>query len=90
MKYRVKQHDILITNYAKKKTEGVIWVITHGLIIKQLAFLVGVKMAREFPPLTCLSIVDGEKITRSEVIIFNESNHPLDDDSDSNSTEIQT
>jgi len=83
MKDRVKSHHQKITTYAKKKKEGVVWIITHGLIIKQVAKLIGINMPKEFPTLTCLSIVDGEKITKTEVIIFNENPVPLEDDTDS-------
>lgn len=56
---RVKSHHNKITKYTKK-TSGVIWIITHGLIMKQVAALIGIKMPREFPSLTCLSIMDGD------------------------------
>lgn len=85
MKYRVRKHHQSITTYSKGKSEGgVIWIVTHGLIIKQIASLIGIKMAKEFPTLTCLSIVDGEKITKSEVTIFNENldDRDLSDDRD--------
>ena len=83
MKLRVKKHHDKITNYMKKdikkgssnntNNKNVIWIITHGLIMKQVASLIGIKMSKEFPPLTCLSIMDGEIITKGEVIMFHES-----------------
>lgn len=73
MKARVRRHHQQILGYGKKHSEGIIWIVTHGLIIRQVATLIGVKMAKEFPTLTCLSIVDGDKITKSEVTIFNEN-----------------
>ncbi len=81
MKTRVRKHHSKITSYARKKDQGVIWIVTHGLIIKQVASLIGIKMGKEFPTLTCLSIVDGEKITKSEVTIFNKTNTEEDEDS---------
>jgi broad specificity phosphatase PhoE len=89
MKSRVKDHHNMITNYSKKKKIGVIWIVTHGIIIKQVAALIGVKMPKDFPNLTCLSIVDGEKITKSELLIFNENASPVEDDSE-NSESIVT
>ena len=74
MKRRVRRHNQKISAYGKTTGNGIVWIVTHGLIIKQVADLMGVKMAKEFPTLTCLSIVEGEKIIRSEVIIFNETN----------------
>ena len=88
MKSRVKDHHIKITNYAKRKKKGIIWIVTHGLIIKQVAALVGVKMPKEFPTLTCLSIVDGEKYTKSEMVILNENSSPIDDDMDSGESSL--
>jgi hypothetical protein len=46
-------------------------------------------MPKDFPNLTCLSIVDGEKITKSELLIFNENASPVEDDSE-NSESIVT
>lgn len=83
MKSRVKTHHNRITTYGKKKKRGVIWIVTHGLIIKQVAGLIGMKMPKEFPTLTCLSIVDGDKLTKSELVIFSENREPIDDDTDS-------
>lgn len=71
MKKRVKSHHNKITKYTKK-TNGVIWIITHGLIMKQVASLVGIKMSKEFPSLTCLSIMDDEIQTKGEVIMFHD------------------
>ncbi len=70
MKKRVQSHHDKIT----KKSHGVIWIITHGIIMKQEAELVGIKMKKDFPSLTCLSIVDSEEnITKGEVILFHDS-----------------
>lgn len=82
MKSRVRTHHHRIMNYGKKKRKGVIWIVTHGLIMKQLAGMVGVKLPKEFPTLTCLSIVDGDKMNKSEMLIFNENSAPIEDDSD--------
>ena len=82
MKARVKTHHERITTYGKKR-KGVIWIITHGLIIKQLANLIGIKMPKEFPTLTCFSIVDGEKITKTDLVVFRENTEPIEDDTDS-------
>jgi broad specificity phosphatase PhoE len=83
MKARVKKHHNKITSYCKAKERGIIWIVTHGLIIKQVACLIGMKMAKEFPTLSCVSIVDGEKITRSDITIFNENIEIDSDDNDS-------
>jgi phosphohistidine phosphatase SixA len=99
MRRRVKRHHKRIRKYIKtieksptprkkkqKQNSKIIWIVTHGLIIKQVASLIGIKMAKEFPPLTCLSIIDGETITKSEVITFKNKNEtddsPLTSDED--------
>ncbi len=88
MKGRVRKHHHRITNFSKQQKDGgVVWIITHGLIIKQVASLIGIKMAKEFPTLTCLSIVDGEKITKSEVTIFNENLDSLDSEQENSEQE---
>lgn len=92
LKQRVQKHNDKIRKYClssiEKNNEGVIWIITHGLIIKQIACLIGMKrVAKEFPTLTCLSIVDGEKMTKSEILMFNDTNYHDDCNSDSDSPE---
>lgn len=80
MKKRVQSHHDKIT----KKSHGVIWIITHGIIMKQEAELVGIKMKKDFPSLTCLSIVDNEEnITKGEVILFHDN---PDNNSENNDT----
>ena len=79
MKLRVRSHHQKITNYTKKNS-GVIWIVTHGLIMKQVAALSGNRMPKEFPSLTCLSIMDGEAITKGELIMFHDGIDNVDDD----------
>ncbi len=84
MKKRVKKHhdDIIKFIENNNKTGGVIWIITHGLIIKQVAYLINIKMAKEFSTLTCLSITDGDEFTKGEMLLFNniESNSDSTED----------
>lgn len=70
---RVKTHHNNITGYMEKRSGLVIWVITHGLIMRQVAKLAGIRMAKEFPNLTCLSVSDGDRVTKGEVIIPKEN-----------------
>jgi len=106
MRRRVKRHHKRIRKYIKtvenspkpgkqkqkQNQSKVIWIVTHGLIIKQIASLIGIKMAKEFPPLTCLSVIDGDTITKSEVITFKNKNDkddsPLTSDDEDDSTNI--
>ncbi len=87
MKRRVRKHHNKILKYSQKQETGVIWIVTHGLVIKQLASLIDMKLAREFPPLTCLSISDGETITKAEVLMLNTNRDHSSDSSDSDSGE---
>ena len=88
MKYRVKSHHHKITKHTKQ-TSCVIWIITHGLIMKQVASLVGIKMLKEFPSLTCLSIMDGDKNSTGQVIMFHDgtNNEDLDEDCEMNTAD---
>ena len=54
----------------KSQKGGVIWLITHGLIMKQVALLYDIHMAKDFPSLTCLSISNSSDITNGEIITF--------------------
>ena len=85
LKNRVRLHHDKITKYVKNKNKhkGIIWIVTHGLIIKQIASLIGIKVAKEFPTLSCLSIednnkIDGENISKSGIIMFHEENNESD------------
>lgn len=70
MKIRVKRHHKNMVEYSKNKKCGVVWLITHGLIIKQIASLYDVQMPNAFPSLTCLSIPNGNSIINGEIITF--------------------
>lgn len=74
MRLRVRTHNDKITNSlsGSGNRTGPIWIVTHGLIIKELAALIDIKMARDFPSLTCLSILSQEKITEGSVIVFHD------------------
>jgi len=88
MKARARRHHEKITRHTRKRKSGVIWIVTHGLIMQQVASFVGIRMAKRFPPLTCLSIQDGDKITKGEVVMFVENEEidsDIEFDSDSNS-----
>jgi len=69
MKRRVKKH---LENMKKEKflSTDVVWFITHGLIIKQIGSCVGLKCAKTFPCLTCLSIVEKPDMFKGEFILF--------------------
>lgn len=66
MKHRVKKHLKKIQKYSK----GVIWFISHGLIIKQLAGLLNIKTSKQLPYLTCFSFIERENVIRAEFVLF--------------------
>jgi broad specificity phosphatase PhoE len=66
MKNRVKKHLKKIQKYSK----GVIWFISHGLIIKQLAGLLNIKTSKQLPYLTCFSFIERENVIRAEFVLF--------------------
>ena len=65
MKKRVKK-------YLEKnnKKEGIVWVITHGLIIKQIALSYKIKTSKQLPYLTSFSVVEHKDLIRAEFILF--------------------
>ena len=80
MKNRVKRHHNHIVNYIDTIPDNkVIWIITHGLVIKQIASFIGLKMAKEFATLTCLSIMEFNNITDTEILLFHDQTNESDD-----------
>ena len=71
MKARVKNHHNKVSKYLSNKQNFVVWIVTHGLVIKQIAYLMGLKICKDFPTLTCLSLAGNEG--NNEIVIFNES-----------------
>lgn len=67
MKKRVKKH---VEKIRKDKSGGIVWFITHGLIIKQVGSSIGLKTTKTFPCLTCLSVVETPEIIKGEFILF--------------------
>ena len=88
MKERVKNHHGKILKYTKNRLNGVIWIITHGLIIKQIASLIGIKMAKEFSTLTCLSIIDGDEMTKGEILLFRNDTDNTDNSDSADEIEV--
>lgn len=66
MKTRVKKH----ARKLKKFSRGVVWFISHGLIIKQIAALFNIKTSKQLPYLTCFSFVEKDNIVRGEFLLF--------------------
>lgn len=74
---RIKKHNLQARRRANELNNGVIWYVTHGLVIKQLASLIGIKLNRQFPPLTCFSISEDYDMTKGEVLLFTPNNSDL-------------
>lgn len=80
MKKRVKKHvekvkkeDKMLLqshNVIEKGQLGVVWYITHGLIMKQIAGHSGIKNSSSFPCLTCLSVTETPEMVKTEFLIF--------------------
>ena len=68
---RIQKHNLEARRRANELDNGVIWYVTHGLIIKQLAYMIGIKLNKQFPPLTCFSISEQENRVKGEVLLFN-------------------
>ena len=70
---RIKSHQQKVIKYSQNNQDSIIWIVTHGIIIKEIASLMKINIINDFPTLTCLSITIGEKITKGELIIFNDT-----------------
>ena len=71
LKNRVNRH-LVKTQKNQNKNQGVIWYVTHGIILKQIASNYGIKTSDQLPCLTCLSITEDEDLIRTEFLIMNE------------------
>jgi len=69
MKKRVNVHYNKMLQFSKHYKDKVVWLVTHGIIIKQIAHLNGVKISKTFPSLTCLSVIE-DPILNGEVYFF--------------------
>ena len=67
---RISYHNILARRRANELNNGIIWYVTHGLVMKQLANMIGLRLNKQFPPLTCFSILEEEDIVKGEVMLF--------------------
>lgn len=72
MKKRVKKHIDKVRKFSITHPREVIWIITHGLIIKQIAGNLNIKTSRQLPYLTCFSILEKSDLIRAEFILFKE------------------
>ena len=70
MKKRVKKHIDKMYKQDHDTPKGVVWIITHGLIMKQIAGHAGIKNSKSFPCLTCLCITETAQMKKSEFLIF--------------------
>lgn len=68
MKKRVKKHVLKVQKRANSKE--LIWFITHGLIIKEIASYYGIKSSKQLPYLTCFSLIEKGDIIRAEFLLF--------------------
>ena len=70
MKIRVKKHIDKLKKYSRKNKKEVIWFITHGLIIKQIASTFNIKTSKQLPYLTSFSFVEEDNVLRAEFVLF--------------------
>jgi hypothetical protein len=53
-----------------KNTKEIVWYITHGIIIKQISEIVGIKTSKQFPYLSCLNVNETPDLIRCEFLMF--------------------
>ena len=80
---RIDKHYNKMTKYSKTHPSENIWVITHGIVIRRVSYLLGMKMSKHFPSLTCLSITEYDDLTKREVLLFHDSEERRHSSSDS-------
>jgi broad specificity phosphatase PhoE len=73
MKKRVNKHLKHTKKLMHDNPNEVIWYITHGIILKQVAANYGVKTIDQLPSLTCLSVLEDDELSRVEFLIFTSS-----------------
>lgn len=73
MRERVKNHHNRILEYIRKKKEGIIWIVTHGLIIKQILDYSNLNIFKNIPTLSCVSISDEDERVNVEISISAET-----------------
>lgn len=52
------------------KSKDVVWVITHGLIIRQISIIFDIKTSKQIPYLTCFSLLEQPNVIRAEYLLF--------------------
>lgn len=67
MKKRVKR---FMDKNKNENSKEIVWVITHGIIIKQIANYIGIRTSKQFPCLTCFTVTEKSDVTRGEFLIF--------------------
>ena len=70
MRGRVHQKLQKIRQEGRGKSKELVWFITHGIIIKQIAGAFGIKTSKQVPCLTCFSFVERGSMTRAEFLLF--------------------
>jgi broad specificity phosphatase PhoE len=53
-----------------EKSKEIVWFITHGIIIKQIASNLGIRTSKQFPYLTCFAVTEKTDMIRGEFLLF--------------------
>ena len=72
MKKRVKKHIDKTRKQDHDNPKEIVWYITHGLIMKQIAHYFGIATTKNFPCLTCLKVSETAEMNKAEFLIFRE------------------
>jgi broad specificity phosphatase PhoE len=70
LKKRSKKSLEKMRRYFQENHKKYIWCVTHGLIIKQIASLLGVKISKTLPCLSCLVIHERSEFISAQFILF--------------------
>jgi len=70
MKKRVKKFVDKIRKEFYSNPKSIIWFISHGIIIKQIASNFGIRTTKELPCLTCFTVTEKVDMIRGEFLLF--------------------
>ena len=70
MKKRVDRHVSKMYKYDHDDPKAVVWIVTHGIIMKHITASGGIRNAKNFPCLTCVSIIETPDMKKCEFLIF--------------------
>jgi broad specificity phosphatase PhoE len=70
LKKRVDRHIQKMYKQDHNDPTAVVWIITHGIVMKQVTATGGIRNAKNFPCLTCVSVIETPELKKCEFLVF--------------------